>query len=286
MRRLRSSGRPPRCFAGRAILFLLAAVFGGGLDVTPVRASESGDASELRVMTWNIHHGAGVDGRLDLERIAGLIRQAGVDLVALQEVDRGVQRTDRRDLPAELASLTGLACVFSNNFHYQGGEYGNALLSRLPISEWTNAHYRMLRDGEQRGLLQAVVTCRGRPLRFFSTHLDYRPDGEERLAHVAAIRAAVEAQPETPAIVAGDFNETPDGGVHRAMTEFLIDAWAEAGVGPGATYPSAKPVRRIDYVFVTPGWAVVESANVPETRGSDHAPLVVVLRVPDKPESE
>ena len=72
-------------------------------------------------MTWNIHHGEGTDGQLDLQRIARVIREAEVDLVALQEVDRGVARTARRDLPAEVAVLTEMSCVFSNNFGYQGG---------------------------------------------------------------------------------------------------------------------------------------------------------------------
>jgi hypothetical protein len=70
----------------------------------------------LRVMTYNIHHGEGLDGQVDLLRIAQLIQREGADIVALQEVDKGVARTARRDFPAELAALTGMACVFSNNF--------------------------------------------------------------------------------------------------------------------------------------------------------------------------
>ena len=53
--------------------------------------------------------------------------------MALQEVDKGVERTARQDLGAQLAQLTGLECVFSNNYHFQGGEYGNAVLTRFPV---------------------------------------------------------------------------------------------------------------------------------------------------------
>src|SRR5687768_9961267 len=69
----------------------------------------------FRVMTYNIHHGEGVDGKLDLERIATLIQQERADLVALQEVDRGVTRTAKRDLAKELAELTDMHHVFGKN---------------------------------------------------------------------------------------------------------------------------------------------------------------------------
>src|SRR6185295_11676569 len=101
----------------------------------------------FRVMTYNIHHGEGADGRVDLLRVAEVVKQEKADIVALQEVDKGVERTKRRDLPAELAALTGMTCVFSNNFHYQGGEYGNAVLTRFPVLRWDNTHYQMLRRG-------------------------------------------------------------------------------------------------------------------------------------------
>ena len=55
-------------------------------------------------MTYNIHHGEGIDKRLDLERIAAVIRDADVDIVALNEVDKGTSRTEQRDLAAELGA--------------------------------------------------------------------------------------------------------------------------------------------------------------------------------------
>ncbi|MGZ5544081.1 MAG: endonuclease/exonuclease/phosphatase family protein, partial [Limisphaerales bacterium] len=111
-------------------------------------------AEMFRVMTYNIHHGEGLDHKVDLPRIAALIKREKADIVALQEVDKGVTRTDRRDLTAELAKLTGMTGVFSNNHYFQGGEYGNAILSRFPVLTLTNLHYQMLRKDEQRGVLQ------------------------------------------------------------------------------------------------------------------------------------
>jgi endonuclease/exonuclease/phosphatase family metal-dependent hydrolase len=227
-------------------------------------------------MTWNLHHGAGLDGRVDLERIARLIRAQQPHLVALQEVDKGVARTARMDQPAELARLTGMTCVFSNNFHFQGGEYGNAILSRLPVRQWTNTHLAMLRPGEQRGALRVRVTWRNQALDFVATHLDYRRDNAERLQNVAAFQTWAEHAGNTPLFIAGDFNDFPDSAVHRAMSRAFRDGWQEAGKGPGLTFPSDQPRSRIDYFWIsrrTP-WRPVR-AWIPASRASDHLPLVM-----------
>jgi endonuclease/exonuclease/phosphatase family metal-dependent hydrolase len=237
------------------------------------------ELAAVRVMTWNIHHGEGVDGRVDLERIAAVIRREAVDLVALQEVDRGVRRTQGRDLPAELAALTGMSCVFSNNFHYQGGEYGNAILSRLPVVSSTNRHYRMLREGEQRGLLEVRTRIGGQPLRFFSTHIDYRPDDAERVAHVEELRRAVASEPGVATVMAGDFNALPGSRVHALMEAMLVDAWKARGQGSGGSYPAPKPERRIDYILVSPEIVVERVWVVDEGEASDHRPVVAELTV-------
>ena len=241
------------------------------------RVPDTDGGSALRVMSYNLHHGEGLDGRVDLERIADVIRQERPDLVALQEVDKSVERTRRRDFPTELAALTGMSCVFSNNYHYQGGEYGNAILSRLPVVGWTNRHYRMLRPGEQRGLLEVRAKVGRRLIRFFATHLDFRGDDSERMLNVGEIRAVVESEPDLPAIVAGDFNDLPGRRVHGLMKEFMDDAWEAGGEGDGFTIPAAKPQKRIDYVFVTHG-ITADRMWVPATEASDHRPVAVDLR--------
>lgn len=255
---------------GAALTALVMAAALGGCATTGPEAPVP-----LRLLTWNIHHGEGTDGRVDLERIAGVIRRAEADLVAMQEVDQGVARTQRRDLPAELAALTGMTCVFSNNYHFQGGCYGNAVLSRLPILVWTNRHYRMVRPGEQRGLLQVTVAIGRQRLRFCSTHIDFRPDDIERFQNVTEIREVVEAEPGVPTVLAGDFNDQPDSRVHRAMAEFAPDAWELGGQGDGFTIPAGQPNRRIDYFFLSPPdrFRVLKIEVVDEPVASDHRPV-------------
>jgi len=263
----------------RAVWFATGLVFIVAAAGSQTPASAPSAAATFRVMTYNIHHGEGVDGRVDLERIAAVIRETQADLVALQEVDKGVQRTARRDLPAELAALTGMRCLFSNNFDYQGGEYGNAVLTRFPVRRWTNTHLRMLRPDEQRGVLQAVVEVHGRELLFLNTHIDYRPDDAERLANVTQFKEILGGYTGLSALFAGDFNDRPGSRTYRAVAEMFDDVWLVAGQGDGFTIPSAKPNRRIDYLWLGKG-AKLRSVRawVPRSEASDHLPLVAEFR--------
>ena len=169
----------------------------------------------LRVLSYNIHHGEGVDEKLDLERIAGVIRQVEPDVVALQEVDRKVARTMAVDQPAELARLTKMHVAFGGNIELQGGDYGNAVLSRLPIRRQANHKLPCFENGEQRGVLEVDIDWPGgqEPLWFFGTHLDHRRKGEERLASAKAINELVGKHPARPALLAGDLNDVPESAV-------------------------------------------------------------------------
>ncbi|MCP5522640.1 MAG: endonuclease/exonuclease/phosphatase family protein [Verrucomicrobiales bacterium] len=234
-------------------------------------------------MTYNIHHGEGVDGKLDLPRIAEVIKAQAPDLVALQEVDKGVARTDRVDTPAELARLTGMTALFHNNYAYQGGEYGNAILSRFPVVSESNTHLKMLREGEQRGVLQAVVELPGgRHLLFAATHIDYRRDDAERLQNIQEFKGLLGQYPALPFILCGDFNDFPNSRVHAAMKEDFVDSWEKVGEGDGFTFSSDRPRSRIDYVWVARRDSAPQPKRtwIPETQASDHLPLVFELELP------
>lgn len=269
-----------RTFLGLPAAVLLSVVCGAQQPAPPASAPAAPPAAaSFRVMTYNIHHGEGVDGRLDIERIAAVVRAEGADLVAVQEMDKGVERTSRRDLPSELAQLTGMVCVFRNNYAFQGGEYGNAILSRFPVKRATNTLLRMLRPGEQRGALQVVVDAHGRELLFVATHIDYRQDDTERLQNVAQFREILAEYGDVPALFAGDFNDTPGSRTWTAMAGVFEDVWGRVGEGDGFTIPSRAPTKRIDYLWVRKGAALRPvKAWVPRTEGSDHLPLVAEFR--------
>lgn len=270
-------------FVSKLTIQIIAAVLCGlGVIATVSGCASSTEttARSIRVMTYNIHHGEGLDGKVDLARIAELIKRERADIIALQEVDKGVTRTQQRDLPAELATLTGMTCVFSNNYHYQGGEYGNAVLTRFPVLSVTNLHYRMLRPGEQRGLLQLTLKVNGQPLVFMNTHIDYRPDDSERWLNVQEIETVAKRYAGKPIMICGDFNDTLGKRVYQRMAESFDDSWPQIGQGDGFTIPVKKPTKRIDYIWVSKNspFVPIRAAVIP-TEASDHLPVLVEFKV-------
>jgi endonuclease/exonuclease/phosphatase family metal-dependent hydrolase len=232
-------------------------------------------ANRLRVLTYNIHHGEGTDGKLDLARIARVIKAAEPDIVALQEVDQKVERSGQIDQPAELARLTGLSVVFGGNFKLQGGDYGNAVLARLPITRSKNHLLPRHNDGEQRGVLECELELPGGKLLLLATHLDHRRDETERLASAKAINELIVEHKDTPAILAGDLNAVPQSEV---LKQFLT-VWTDTAPQPLLTIPVETPARQIDYVLVRPAgrWKVIDAKVLDEPVASDHRPLLVDL---------
>ena len=236
---------------------------------------------ELRVLSYNIRHGEGMDHRVDLERIAAVIRSTNADLVALQEVDRGTARTDRVDQPARLAALTGMQAVFEKNIDFQGGEYGNAVLSRLPITTHRNHPLPKEHPGEQRGLLEVHVQANGHPLVFMATHFDYHPEDAERLASVDMLKSLLADQGNVPVIVTGDLNSSPDSAVIQHMSQFLRDVCGPATAAI-PTFPADQPDVRIDYMFYTDqtNLRVIDYRVVEEPMASDHRPILARFVLP------
>ena len=240
-----------------------------------IAAEELAGRGPLRVLSYNLHHGEGTDGVLELERIAQLIRRAAPDLVALQEVDRHAQRTGGVDQLAELARLTGMHGAFAKFMDFQGGEYGLALLSRAPI---VSSERIELPPGEHepRAVLAAEIDAPGfGRLRFVSLHLDWLARDERRFDQARALLEALE-EVDVPVVLAGDFNDTPDSRTMKLLTAGFTSAPKPAGAQ--ATFPSSAPEREIDYVLYRPAERFTARSRVLEERvASDHRPLLAEL---------
>lgn len=236
-------------------------------------------AKTIRVMTYNIHVGVGMDKKLDLARIAKVINEQKPDLVGLQEVDRGVERTQRIDEIVELAKLTRMDYAFAFNLKYQGGQYGVAILSRYPIRATDHRLYKNLREAERRGFIRVEVKVGGQVVNFVTTHLDYQyEDGrvfetEQLLAGLKDVKG--------PLVVVGDFNDVPSGGAYKLMRESFDDAWSLTHPNDhGFSYPADKPAKRIDYILTRQSDGIrTKRAWIVETLASDHIPVVADLEV-------
>jgi endonuclease/exonuclease/phosphatase family metal-dependent hydrolase len=244
------------------------------ISAAPLPSSQT-----LRVMTYNIHVGVGMDKKLDLARIAGVINAQHPDLVGLQEVDRGVTRTQRIDEIVELAKLTRMDYAFAFNLHYQGGQYGVAILTRFPIRATEHRLYQNTREAERRGFIRAEVSVHGSILNFVTTHLDYQNE-DGRLFETQQLLSALK-DVKGPLIVVGDFNEIPSGRAYQLMRYQFGDSWIEArATDPGFSYPTDKPSKRIDYIFFRASDRVrTKRSWIVTTEASDHVPVVADLEV-------
>ncbi len=238
--------------------------------------------TKLTVISYNIHHGEGIDKVIDLQRIADLIKSHNADFVGLQEVDRGVERTSKIDIIDSLAKLTGMYYSFYKNINYQGGEYGNAILSRYKIISDTNLHFNMIREGEQRGLLQIKVEINSDTVIFMNTHIDYREDDTERLLNAEELIQTSLKYNNYPIIVCGDFNDVPDSRTIKKMREYFTDVFSALNKDTVKTYPSEAPDKKIDYIFTQDKKLNVNKSNtfkiinadVIQSIASDHLPII------------
>ena len=240
------------------------------------------NSQTIRIMTYNIHHGAGLDGKVDIGRIAQTILTENADVVALQEVDRGVERSHRIDTIRRLSELTGMAHAFGKNIEYQGGDYGNGVLTRFPILQQKNLRYRMIRPREQRGLLQLVLEVCGQDVVLMNTHIDPHPDESERLMHAERICATAAQYSPRPVIVCGDFNATPTSRTIALMKVDFVDVWEHVGLGDGKTIPVSNPKKRIDYIFLSKVSQEIlrpMSSHVIYSEASDHLPVIAEFQM-------
>ncbi len=273
----------PRLLAAGAALLLLG-------SCAPLPAATGPPA--LRVATYNIQYGGGGE---NLDGIAEAIRSFSADLVALQEVDvHWSARSGFADQATALAGALGMEVRFAPIYSFADTagerpprEFGVALLSRHPITSFTNHPLARLSTQEagagprpHPGFLEAVVNVRGTPVRVFNTHLDFRSDPVVREMQVSEMLALIGETPG-PTILFGDLNAGPDAPELRPLLDRFRDAW-HAGADGGFTMPSDAPRSRIDYVLVA-GGIQVRRAEVPATTASDHRPVLVELVVVGTP---
>jgi endonuclease/exonuclease/phosphatase family metal-dependent hydrolase len=225
----------------------------------------------FRTLTYNIHHGRGMDEKIDLVRIAKIVRDSDADWVALQEVDNKTKRSMGVDQAAELAKLTGMYHCFGKAIDFQGGEYGQAILSRYPIADSRVIALENIDGREQRVALISRFTMRNLRVTAISTHLDHA-HAELRAKQSDQLKR-LETDGSDFAVLAGDMNDGPDS---LAVTT-IRQSWSGTEGHPAvATFPADAPKQQIDYVFARPEKRL-RALRVQriESTASDHAPLLV-----------
>jgi endonuclease/exonuclease/phosphatase family metal-dependent hydrolase len=222
-------------------------------------------ASNVRVMTWNIHGTVGGNPRFNLSGVVDLIRRWDPDIVALQEVDS--RRKSTADNPFEfLQEALGRHGIGAKSITTTDGDYGQMLISRWPISV-SEVHDISFPEREPRRAVMAEIETPLAPVRIIATHLGLsireRRNQARTLLNITGARTMT-------TVVVGDFNDWFwPGSVRSALSREL------PGYTRYRTFPSRWPVLRLDRVYCRPGEALIRSYIDDDARNcSDHLPIV------------
>ena len=232
---------------------------------------------DLVVLSYNVHQGLDFWSVPSAVALVDRIESANADLVGLQEVNRGWDLSAGIDFFAYVRwRLPQYQAVYGR---MDTALFGNAILSRNPITSSGYGILPHLNSALNRGYVWATVGAPGGALNAVTTHFTaYEGFDVEREAQADAFAAFWARRPRC--ILFGDFNAHPqDVTITRLVSSGLVDAGAAAGIGNEFTYSSGAPHERIDYVFVSPDIRAVAAEVLPGT-ASDHRPVLVTVRVP------
>ncbi len=218
----------------------------------------------VRIMTYNIHHGVGNDGILDLNRIISIIKDSNTQIIGLNEVDYKMVRSGFVDQINVLAKELNMNYVFGPTLKTVIGSYGNAILTIFPVLAVKHHPLPVNFAKEPRGVLEADLLLPDKQkIKILTTHLSL--DESERLKQLEWLNNYLKAL-KTPFILMGDFNKET---AYFNNLPYLLTT--------EKTYPSSKPELGIDMFFSNCG--VTENSYTIKSDGSDHLPLIIELPI-------
>lgn len=264
-----------------------------------VKAASSGPT--LTIMSYNVRHFS-----TGTAPIIQVVRRVNPDILCLQEASpppdasAGVPPASSSDLPAPLLQLREAlssspspAGVPRGTGNWQVVRHRElAILSRYPILSYES---RAMPAPLGRSILLAKVSVKGTPLDVFNLHQETAAYAESLRRHTTTWSAYLRRTGDVRLIqfwtlsdwaasvwgnlvVCGDLNTPPRGLLYQEMNRWFLDSFREAGWGFGYTYNSSLPLKRIDYIYVSPGTRVIK-CFVPPTRASDHLPVAAKLQI-------
>jgi endonuclease/exonuclease/phosphatase family metal-dependent hydrolase len=233
----------------------------------PDSSARTTSTEVIRVATYNIHRGRGIDGKVSLNRIVCVLQEIDADVLGVQEIYEAQAEFLAREL--------GMHLVTGVTVHRADGACGNAILTRLPL-QGVATFDLSVKTREARGGIRADLALRGQTLHVFNVHLGLR--GRERAEQVKWLveRHILWDDRTGPRVVIGDLNEWFPGRVGRALRQEFTSLRRRL------THPALLPLWALDRIY----WDHAvrgESLHVHRSRlarvASDHLPLVASLRV-------
>jgi endonuclease/exonuclease/phosphatase family metal-dependent hydrolase len=238
----------------------------------------------VRILTYNLHSGGGMDGVIDYARLANVIRNSNAQISGLQEISKlrpDCNVDDPLKFMAELLSQndyfaeTVMPTYIDKVYHY-----GIGALSAIQTEQVGELELPNLDNAEPRkAIFLKNVTDSGKTFYFVNTHLAHN-DGERfdqlRKEQLQAIHQYVLEKKFYPVIITGDLNDTPNS----PCIDYLTQNYTTTDLTM-PTFPSIHPEKRIDYIAFFPcdAFKIKESVIIEETLASDHRPLYAELEI-------
>lgn len=238
--------------------------------------TQASSLADVKVMTYNVHAGIGIDGVYNLQRIADVIRNSGAEVVSLNEIHKNYEATTNYDdQVAWLASELGMYSAFQKTTWKSATtasgnkerQFGHAILSKYPI-EVLNTRLYDAYGTHYYGLLETRIVINGQPMLFYVTHL--ATDTALLRLQRQQLRVWMDETYGTK-ILLGDLNAVPSNENIQAIKETMVDAFESQ---PNAySFKSSNPTVRIDYILGTSN-ITFSNSQVISTQASDHFPIV------------
>lgn len=226
----------------------------------------------MRIMTYNVHSCIDTQGKKSLDRVAQLIHHEKIAIAGINEVETLSPRTGFTNQPKKLAQARDMVYSYGPTIRLGPiGFFGNAVLSRYPLTQYKNIILPGSGGREARCCLKTVLRVTKGFLTVFSTHLSLNV--VDRKAQVEVLANLVKAE-QNPVVLMGDFNcGTTE--LHP-LNEVMVDAGLQ--FGSMNTYPYDNPGHRIDYIFISPTITCTD-LYIPNCNASDHLPVVADLQL-------
>jgi endonuclease/exonuclease/phosphatase family metal-dependent hydrolase len=243
----------------------------------PDSAALGTDRNRLRVATYNIHKGRGLDGRVRIDRIARVLEEVRADVIALQEVVS--------HQASYLADRLSCFHAIGETRKHHGGVYGNVTLSRWHFEG--ARHVDLSVPGrEERGVLRTDVRLGPHLLHVFNVHLGT----SHRERRTQAVRLIDEHLLKAldisgPRIVLGDFNEWTHGLVSRTLSAEFHLTDLKDHIRRTRAYPAILPLLRLDHIYLDHQLQIHKASfhrNRRSLIASDHLPLVADLVITER----
>lgn len=230
-------------------------------------------AENLRLLTYNVRNGKGLDNQCDYKRVGEIIRQSNADVVAVQELDSATNRSGGKDVLSEIALHAGMNHIYAPAISYDGGAYGIGILCReLPLSV---SQIKLPGREEERTL----VVVEFDNYMFACTHLSLTE--EDRMLSIPLITEMAQSS-EKPFFMAGDFNAHPEDEFMKELAKYFTAVCETQAM----SFPADNPDERLDYIVVfnrdSSLVKPVRSQVLNQPVASDHRPVMADVELKNK----